>query len=355
MRLRSLGIALLAGAACAGCPNKETIGTSAIGVLGRGVINDPRNKSLRFDVLKFGLERFCTEMTRRGMPLKLRDDEPVIGRFFADSCQSQVIDEDQRKAFVVQFAGKGYAWTNVTGRIGFRGAGLVEYAPDFQMHDDAMYIYFRPRNASASSFSITMVEAPVVTQAATAFGISPEAAGRRAVDGQLERGFTVVRWSGQGDIDFGLGFVAPGEKPYKPFEVTSRDKKTLLNERTEVHGGQQDVIGGFEVEDDDQALYFTLALDGAPAVDVFVVQKGAGDPMVDRLVTSSGPAPLTFAPLLDEPLAAGQPWKRFLRVPKGLYYLVIDNSSVGRTQPQAGQGDERAAKVDYVIQLGDEP
>jgi hypothetical protein len=41
-----------------------------------------KNKSLRFDMLKFGLDSFCHEMLKGGAPLKMADDEPVIGRFF---------------------------------------------------------------------------------------------------------------------------------------------------------------------------------------------------------------------------------------------------------------------------------
>src|SRR5262245_19528683 len=119
-----------------GCPSRESMGTRTVAVLGAGVVNNPGNKSLRFDMLKYGLERFCEEMRRGNAPLRLRDDEPVIGRFFADSCQSQVVDDEQRKSFVVQYQGRGYAWTNLTGRIGFTVQGLVEYAPDFQLHGD---------------------------------------------------------------------------------------------------------------------------------------------------------------------------------------------------------------------------
>ena len=63
-----------------GCPSKEKVGSNAMAVLGPGVVNDPKNKSLRFDILQFGLERFCQEMTRRSVPLKLADDQPVRRR-----------------------------------------------------------------------------------------------------------------------------------------------------------------------------------------------------------------------------------------------------------------------------------
>jgi len=132
-------------AAAPGCASRDSLGSSAVAVLGAGVINDPSNKSLRFDILKFGLDSFCTEMLKGGAPLKFGDDEPVVGRFFADSCQSQVLDDNSHKSFVVQYTGRGYAWTNVTRRIGFASRGVIEYATDFQLNDGAMYVYFRPR------------------------------------------------------------------------------------------------------------------------------------------------------------------------------------------------------------------
>src|SRR5262245_58470086 len=126
-----------------GCPSKESIGMSSMAILGSGVVNDPSNRSLRFDLLKFGLDRFCEEMLKGGAPLKLADDQPVTGRFFAASCQSQILDEEARKSFIVQFQGKGYVWGNPVGRICFTAAGLVEYATDFQRHEGALYVYFR--------------------------------------------------------------------------------------------------------------------------------------------------------------------------------------------------------------------
>src|SRR6478752_367397 len=77
------------------------VGSSAVRVLGAGVMNDPSNKSLRFDILKFGLDTFCSEMLKGGAPLKFGDDEPVVGRFFAESCDSQVLDDEAHKSFVV--------------------------------------------------------------------------------------------------------------------------------------------------------------------------------------------------------------------------------------------------------------
>lgn len=130
-KLALLPCLALAALPLSACGSRESMGDGSLRVLGAGVVNDPANKSLRFDMLKFGLDRFCEEMLKTGAALKLSDDQPVVGRFFAESCQSQVLDEEARKSFVVQYTGKGYAWTNVTGKLGFTSRGLVEYAPDF--------------------------------------------------------------------------------------------------------------------------------------------------------------------------------------------------------------------------------
>jgi hypothetical protein len=338
------------------CPNKETTGMRAMGLLGPGIINDPKNKSLRFDLLKFGLDQFCKEMRERGAPLKLRDGEPVLGRFFADGCNAQVIDDETRKSFVVQYSGRGFGWTNITQRLGFESAGLVEYAPDFQLQDGAMYIYFRPRNVASASFQTLIVESALARTGLAVTGVNPDQLGRDIVEGQLRRGFTVIRYGSTGETDFGMGYIPVGKKPFRPFIVQSADKVTLDDDRTEVHSGQQDFVGGFVVPDDGQALYLTMQVDGAPAVDVFLVAKADADQVVDRFVRTPGPALLAAPPFLDDTVAAGSPWKRTVPVPKGTYYLVVDHSAaLGRTAPPTTVGDDRAARVDYVVEVGDRP
>ena len=68
-------LALLTLAVPTGCARREALGVRAMNLLGPGVINDPKNRSLRFDLLKFGLDQFCQEMKVRGAPLKVRDEE----------------------------------------------------------------------------------------------------------------------------------------------------------------------------------------------------------------------------------------------------------------------------------------
>jgi hypothetical protein len=330
------------------------MGDGSLRVLGAGVVNDPANKSLRFDMLKFGLDRFCEEMLKAGAALKLSDQEPVLGRFFAESCQSQIIDDEARKSFVVQYTGKGYAWTNVTGKLGFTSRGLVEYAPDFQLSDGALYVYFRPKAIDAAAFQLVSVDSPVAQAgiAAAAGSLSPDEIGKHVLDSQLQRGFTVIRYGNDGRTDFGLGFIPKGQKPYKPFEIKTA-KRVLVNERTEVHVQGQDYIGPVEVTDDDSALFVTLELDGADNVDYQLVPKMTGDAMLDRYVRTQGPCPMLTPPAFDATASRAARTQQPVPLPVGQYFLVLDNSTaLGRSQPPAGAAGDNAARVDYALLLG---
>ncbi|MBN2195127.1 MAG: hypothetical protein JW751_20080 [Polyangiaceae bacterium] len=333
----------------AGCTGKESLVT----VVGPGVVNDPRNRTLRFDILQFGLSQLCREMRVMGVPLQMRDDEPVSGRFFADTCGSQVIDEDERQSLVLQFSGRGYAYSSITRRVGFTASGVVEYSPDFQLHDGAMYVYFRPRNVTAAEVQTVLIESGAAASTITKLGVNANEVGSAVVRAQLQRGFTVIRRNANGEVAFGLGFVPEGEVPFVPFMVERSAHLTLANGTTEVHSGQQDYLGGFEITKKRQALHVTATLDGAAAVDLFVVPKAYADQMTGSFVTQPGPAALTAPPVFEEPLVAGPQYRRTIPLPVGIYYLVIDNSAeVGRTAPSGGPTDDRAAKVDFLVQLG---
>lgn len=345
------GIAILvSGVLSAGCPSKETL---AFAVVADGVINDPANKSLRFDLLKFGLDQFCLEMTNRGAPLKLGDEMPTAGRFFAASCQHQILDTEGRKSLVVQYSGTGYGWTNVSGRIGFQASGLVEYAPDFQVHEDAMYIYFRPQEIDASSFKTLMVESAVVKTGLSMTQIDPDEVGTRIVRGQLQRGFTVIRHNSQGETDFGMGLIPKGQVPEKPYLVETTNRTNLVNDTTEVHSGQQDYIGNFEVSDDDEVLFLTAQLDGTPTVDIALVPKAGSAQMLEQYVKNPGAATLLMPPLLQEAVVQGTPWQRSIKLAQGSYALVIDNSDrLGQSTPPLRPLDS-PAHVSYLVQRGE--
>ena len=354
-RTRRLCSLLVAALALGGCPSRESVGTTSMSILGAGIVNDPANKSLRFDILKFGLDSFCREMLKSGAPLKLADEDPVVGRFYAKSCQSQVIDEEQRKSFVVQYQGQGFAWGGPFGRVGFEAAGLIEFAPDFQLHDGAMYVYFRPRLVDTSTFTLLSVEGQVAQTVVAAVGLDPQALGKKIVDSQLRRGFTVVRADSTGATEYGSGIIPPGERPFHPFQVESEDKRVVVNERTEVHSGQQDYVGAFDVEGSGQALYLTLSVDGAPSIEALIVPGAEGDTLVDGYIRSPGPKRPAGKPLLDEPVAAGKLFRRFVNVPAGRYYLLLDHSDRVSNGPAPSLTADQAAKVDYLILVGDAP
>src|SRR5690606_10175931 len=156
---------------------------------------------------------------------------PVAGRFFAASCQHQILDAEQRKSLVVQYSGTGYGWTNLSGRIGFEASGLVEYAPDFQVHEGAMYIYFRPQDIDASKFETLMVESALARSGLAIARVDADEVGTRIVHGQLKRGFTVIRYGSSGETDFSMGLIPPGQRPDKSFLVASTITVYYVNTR----------------------------------------------------------------------------------------------------------------------------
>ena len=302
---------------CGGCI--QSGGQASFGIM-PGVVNDPSNRSLRRAIMRFGLDEFCKELTHRGAPLRLRDEDPVAGRFYAKTCNYQELNSGD---VFVQFEGIGYAWTNVTLRIAFNASGAIQYNQDFLMDGSTMYAYFRTRTIASKTFNTTMVERG---GAGAALGGITDPIAKQVVEDQLRRGFTVIRES-NGTVDFGVGMVEKGKRPVKPFEIRGDDRLTLMNERTEVHGNQLDFLGPFFVDDDDRALFMTLTIDGVPAVDVMVVDKATGDQWLDQFVKAPGVPALSMAPLMSEVVAIRTQWQKALPVAQGYYYVVLDNSS----------------------------
>jgi hypothetical protein len=218
-----------------------------------------------------------------------------------------------------------------------------------------MYVYFRPRLVDTSRFALLNVESKLAQTVVTAAGMNPEAFGKQIVDSQLRRGFTVVRAGSSGETEFGTGIIPEGERPFHPFEVQSSDKEVLLNERTEIHSGQQDYVGPFEVAGSGQALYLTLSLDGAPSIEARLLTQAEGDALVDGYIRGPGPRTVTGKPLFDEPVAQGQAFRRFVPVSPGRYYLMLDHSDLQGHGPAPDMTTDQAAKIDYLILRGDAP
>ena len=53
------------------------------------------------------------------------------------------------------------SWSS--GEVTFTMSGAVEYNADFQMSGSTMYIYFRPRQVTASNFATHVIELPVTS------------------------------------------------------------------------------------------------------------------------------------------------------------------------------------------------
>ncbi len=355
---RSLGwpgaIYAVAIASLLGCASKQSLGTSGVTILGPGIINDPKNKSLRFDILKYGLKSFCDEMMTRGVALKLSDDHPVAGRFFARNCVSDVSDDDSKQTFTIKFSGLGYTWTNLTRRVGFEVLGSIELSPDFQIASDkSMYVYFQSRRVETTQMKTVLVESTLARGAVALAGADPDRIGREILEAQVGRGFTVIRANDTGQIEFGIGLVPVGVRPFHPFNVVS-DRLVLANERTEVHTGQQDIVGGFAVDGNDKALSIVIAVDGAPNINLAVISSTSAQQLIDRYVHNSGAAPFVEPPRFMQSIPYGTLWKQTVPVPAGTYSVLLDHAT-GVSGQASSEGDDRAAKVDYLVQVVDAP
>jgi hypothetical protein len=348
MRPRAALLALLvllgSGSGCASC------GQSFLGVIS-GPINDPSNAGLRRDILRFGLKQFCPEMLKRNAPLALQQGTPAIGRFYPKQCtQSELPDGN----IFVQFAGVGYAWTNVSKKLTFTMGGTVAYNADFLMEGSTMYAYFRPVQVTHSNFQSRVIEQPVASflNQLTPLG---NTFGQQLVQGKLAEGFTVIR-ENDGNADFGLGLIERGKRPQKPFDVKGGSRVTYENARTEVHQNQRDFVGPIVVSDTGRALYVTATLDGVQAADVLLMRQAEGEASLDYYLAYPQVGPLAGAPFVADVMQAGVQYQRTVPVAPGTYYLVFDNStSAGQVSPPVNLLDDRAAVISYVVQVGDEP
>jgi hypothetical protein len=332
-----------------GCRIGADTGKGAATIIGRGVVNNPSNKSLRFDMLKFGMGEFCAELMLRGAPLRLSDGQPVIGRYFAETCNTKSIDTLEKSSVVVQFGGHGFAWTAATGRLGFRVQGLLELAPDFRIREEAMYVYFRPIQVDTSDFELLMTENTLAQAAVNLAGVSEKELGQSIINAQLGRGFTAIRYDADGHTDFALGVVDEGARPFRPFTVRVSPRRTDANGRTEIFSGQQDFLGKIRVKKGD-AITLTLRVEGTEGVDFSLISEKAGRPYLDQYIRSAGTQPMQVVPSFQATALSGAPTRAQVRVPSGDYYLVLDHSNAwGAVTP--GE-NSLPARVDYLLQTG---
>jgi hypothetical protein len=301
----------------------------------------------------FGVGKLCPEMLQRSAPLRMAPDPNAVGRLFPSSCQTTVNDAAQ--TVTLSFAGNGYAWTPVAGRIAFNVMASVEYRMDFYLADDAVYIYARPaRTVLGPTFQVTAVENRLVNWAAQGpAGYLVNSFGSQIVSGELASGFTVVH-ADDGDA-FALGLLSPPQRPPQPFN-TSKKRYAIVNDTSEVHTDQLDLIGPLTVAKSDQALFVRLTVVGPP-VDVLLIRRGTGDLWRQGLQNGLALGPPPEAPISMFTLSPGPELRQRFPLPAGQYYLAIDNSArVGTTNPPfspLGAIGQNTALVSVAVELGD--
>jgi hypothetical protein len=317
----------------------------------RGTINDPANRTMRRTLLKKGMGDFCQQLLERNAPLRLAPDSPVIGRFYPVQCNAPDGDD-----LYVNLAGYGYAYTNLSKKMTFTMQASALYRYDFIITEGDrcdVYAYFRTSRVDASNFLVHRIEgaAANVLNQLTSVG---DNFGKQLVGKKLNEGFTVVHYSDTNVDDFSLGILPLGQKPFHPYQVKGKDRITYENERVEVHQNQRDFVGPIKVEGDGKVLFVTAQLDGAPAVDVMLMRKAEGDASLQLYFEHPQSGPLAAAPIMSDVVQQGLEWKRAIPVPPGMYYVVFDNTSTaGTTNPPVNALDDRAAVVNYLIQIGD--
>jgi len=321
-----------------------------LGVI-EGPINDPGNRSLRRSILSFGLKEFCHELTTHDAPLKLNDDSPVIGRFFPSTCAEH---ETADGNLDVTFGGTGYAWTNISKKLSFSSNGSIEYDQDFLMDGSTMYAYFRTKNLRTSDFHTQVIEQPVASAMNQLTPVA-DTFGRQLLNAQLGKGFTVIR-EANGTADFAIGIVEKGKHPVHPYEVRGQNRITYENLRTEVHQNQRDFIGPIEIADSNRALFLTGTVDGGLAIDVLFLSKSEGEASLKLYTNYPMSGPLSGPPMVTDVMQPGVEFKKIVPVPKGVYFIVLDNTpTAGQVAPPQNPLDDRAAAVSYVAQVGEAP
>jgi len=352
--VRVLGVlcasAVAVAVACAAC-SPNTVCKIA------GPINDPSNRTLRRSLMSFGLGEFCQQMTTRNAPLKLAPDAPVIGRFFPQHCTQQVLDNGD---LWVQFDGFGYAWTELSKKVTFTSGAAIQYNQDFKCADDnSIYAYFDTRTVSPPSFRVVQIEQPVANLVQNWIAPFAETFGRQMVSGQLGQGFTVIQ-EASGGTDFTVGHLPLGQRQPHPYDMHGSSRVAYENLRTEVHSNERDFIGPITVDGSGRAIYMRMHLEGVQAVDVLLIPKSEGDASL-QLYFQYGPVgPLAYPPRMADLVQYGVEYQRAVPVSPGMYYVVIDNTTMaGQAAPPAaglfGMVSDVPAVVNYVIEIGDAP
>ncbi len=95
----------------------------------RSSIND--SPGLRWWLFSnFGAKQICPRVLSSGIGLRLNNAGDIVGRFFPNRCDQRI--DDARQTVTVAFAGTGFAWTPLAGRVGFAAQADVEYRMELQ-------------------------------------------------------------------------------------------------------------------------------------------------------------------------------------------------------------------------------
>jgi hypothetical protein len=322
----------------------------------RSTVND--SPGLRWWLFSnFGAKQVCPKVLASGTPLRMDPSGPIIGRFFPNNCQQRV--DDNRQTMTLSFAGTGFAWTPIAGRVGFRASATVEYRMDFRMESDSLYVWGVPTGAPLAppQFQLGGVENAVVNWAAQGpAGYLAATFGGQILSSRLAEGFTAIR-SDTGD-EFALGHVVPPARPPKPFALSGDDRVALANETSEIRIGQIDLAGPYEVTEEGQALMLRIRVEG-PQIEAFLYPRFSIDPWREGLQTGVPLAAPPIPPNASFPLPPGVETVQTLRVSPGSYVILFDHSNkLGQVNPPfnlLGMVGGGAARVSYAVELGKAP
>jgi hypothetical protein len=311
-------------------------------------INDGSNRTMRRQILSYGLGEFCKQMLSRNAPLKMTDDSPIIGRYYPTACHTTELPNGDLQ---MDFDGFGYAWTNVSQKLTFTSSGSVEYNQDFRCSDDnAIYAYFPVRQVRGSNFQTHIVEQKLASLAPDWVKATADKMGSQLVSGKLGEGFTVIQDS-DNQTDFDLGIIPLGQKPQHPFRVAGGSKVTYENARTQIAANERDFIGPIRLEKSG-VITLTVTLEGQPAIDVFVIPKDEADAALHWYFDYGDPTKLAAEPRIQGVAQQGLEYRQTVPLPTGIYYVVLDNTALaGQAAPQGPS----AAAASYIIQYGDAP
>jgi hypothetical protein len=301
----------------------------------------------------------CPEMLKRSVPLKLNPTGNTVGRFFPNRCHYEV--NGQSRTVTLHFTGTGYAWTPMAGRVGFLADSSVEYAMDWRKAKKRhTYVWGRlVRIVYGPNFQVGGVENKAVDWAThgTPVGYLVQNFGQQIVSSQLAQGFTVVHHPRQGDL-FCAGILQPPQLPPTPFNTSKGKRFVFANETTEIHHGQVDFLGPFEIVKPDQTLLLRLRHASGPRIEAIIYPAGPADAWREGLQKGAPLAPPPVAPITGFPIDPNTEQYQRIKLNPGLYYVVIDNSSsvgvVNAPWSPLGVMGASVAVLSYSAELADD-